>query len=41
VDCLFWRIIPRWHVTICKAIIFWQASVNDQILCHEGVWQYP
>jgi len=24
-------------ITVCKTIIFCQASVNDQILCHEGV----
>ena len=38
VDCLFWRSLPRWCVTIHKTINF---SGNDEILCHEGVWQYP
>ncbi len=22
-------------------LFFWQDSANDQILCHEGVWEYP
>ena len=35
------NILPRWRVTICKTFIFSQASANDKILRHEGVWQYP
>jgi len=41
VDCLFWWILPRWCDTFCETIIFYQASTNDKILHHEGVWQYP
>jgi len=40
VACLFWQILQRWHVTIRKTIIFSQASANDKILRHEGVWEY-
>ncbi len=32
---LLWR-----HITKCKTIIFYQASTDDEILHHEGVWEY-
>ncbi len=31
----------RWHITKCKTTILYQPSINDEILRHEGVWEYP
>ncbi len=37
-----WTRLSLWKcITKCNTIIFCQDSINDQILCHEGVWQYP
>ncbi len=36
VDCLFWQILPRWCVTICKTIIFSQDE--KQASCARGIF---